>query len=545
MKKILKISTLALASTIVLSSCIKETFPTSSATDSQISESSKALNALVNAIPVNMAYPSSVFGSSANYGFDFGYPGLMCATDAMTGDVICTGGDDASGYDWFIYWQTGFLLGPTQTITQYPWYCYYSFIKSCNDIVGMLQAEELTATEQTYLGYAKTFRALLYLDMARLYDAKPNNYSKISADIEGLTVPIVDENTTEDMARNNPRVSRDKMFEFILNDLKDAETLLAESSSSQKTVPSLAAAYGLMARAYLWLGGFDDTYENVPTGTNAYKLAAEYARKAINASGCTIMNEETWLNKTTGFNTANSSWMWYLPQSAEGVTNLVNYIAWRSSEAIWGYAGRFVFPGATTKFFDEISTTDWRRRAFKAPGSQYSQYVDILNVDEATFNAIPDYANFKFHPAQGNIVSWTSGNVTDVPLMRVEEMYFIEAEATAHYDETAATELLTSFMANRDPSYHIPAAKSLVDEIIFQKRVEFWGEGIVFYDFKRLNYGIETGYAGTNAPTDCRYTTDGIAPWWNFCIPEVEYQQNLPLASQNNPDPTGLVNPWR
>lgn len=85
-------------------------------------------------------------------------------------------------------------------------------------------------------------------------------------------------------------------------------------------------------------------------------------------------------------------------------------------------------------------------------------------------------------------------------MMRVEEMYLIEAEATAHYDATTGKSLLQSFMANRDPAYTVPATNDLIDEIIFQKRIEFWGEGVIFYDLKRLNIGMHNGDTGTNAP---------------------------------------------
>ena len=151
----------------------------------------------------------------------------------------------------------------------------------------------------------------------------------------------------------------------------------------------------------------------------------------------------------------------------------------------------------------------------------------------------------KFHPANGNIVSYTIGNVTDIPLMRVEEMYLIEAEATAHYDEGTGKKLLEEFMAHRNPKYSAAGVTNLIDEIIFQKRVELWGEGIVFYDFKRLNMGIQNGYTGTNVPTDSRINVSGRAPWWNFCIPESEELQNPALVGFNNPNPDGMVQLWK
>ena len=319
--------------------------------------------------------------------------------------------------------------------------------------------------------------------------------------------------------------------------LNSAEALLANYTSSSKTNPSLAVVYGIKARAYLWLGGFD---------SSKYADAATYARKAIDASKCTIMTEAEWLNPKTGFNKANNSWMWYLPQSTEGIANLVNFAAWRSSEATWGYGGKYVFEGVTSNFYNEISDTDWRKRAFVGPDAKYADYSDITNLTAAQFANLPAYANLKFHPAEGETATYSVGNVTDIPMMRVEEMYLIEAEATAHADASAGLQLLKTFMAKRDPEFSTSAVSSadVVEEIIWNKRIELWGEGVVFYDFKRLNYSLKTGYVGTNVPSDCRFSTDGRAPWWNFCIPETETQQNTALESQNNPNPVGIIDPW-
>lgn len=556
MKNIYKIMAMVLGTALLTTSCIKETFPTSGATKEQISQAASILEASVGAIPVNMAYPYSAFGSGANYGFDFGYPGLMCAMDACTGDVICTAGDDAAGYDWFWYWERGTMMGPTAGLCDFPWNTYFSFMKSCNDVIGLVDTSKtLTSSEKLALGVAKAFRACFYLDMARQYEALEVTDPAAAGDkydiskVKALTVPIIDEKTTEEKARNNPRAKREEMFEFIFDDLNDAEALL-DGITVKKTMPSKAVVYGLKARAYLWLGQFDTPYKNVKTGTEAYQEAAKYARLAITESGATIMTESEYLNATSGFNTANNSWLWYLPQTTEGITNLVNFIAWRSSESTWGYGGKFVFEGVTNNFYNRMSDTDWRRKAFVGanPAAWYKQYGYLTNYSEEEFLAVvPAYANFKFHPANGNTVSYTIGNVTDVPLMRVEEMYFIEAEATEHVNEGAGENLLISFMAHRNPKYTTDGITDIIDEIMFQKRVEFWGEGIVFYDFKRLNMGINNGYDGTNVPSDSRVNVEGRAPWWNFCIPEGETYQNIALLEKtpNNPNPDGLIKLWK
>ena len=49
------------------------------------------------------------------------------------------------------------------------------------------------------------------------------------------------------------------------------------NAASIYTDPDLAVVYGLYARVYLWLGGFEDGLSGeLPAGNDAYALAAEY-----------------------------------------------------------------------------------------------------------------------------------------------------------------------------------------------------------------------------------------------------------------------------
>lgn len=549
MKNILKYTLVSVVAAVLSSSCIKETIPAgSTATQGMVSASSSALKAMVGAIPVNMAYPYSVFGRSNNRGFDFGYPAMMIITDACTGDIVCTTGDDGSGYDWFTFWKNGTGLGPTNTYSQFAWLNAYTFIKACNDVIGAIQGDHPTTEQRTYLAQAKAFRAQLYLDMARQFEALPNDYTDVSA-VTGLTVPLILETTSETDARNNPRLTRDEMFAWLFDELNEAVQLLDGITVSSTNVPSQAVCYGIMARAYLWLGGFDQSN---------YAKAAEYARKAIDASGCVIMTEAEWCNPTTGFNTPNNSWMWSLPQSKEGVTNLVNYVAWMSPEATWGYAS-LIGPGVSSNFYAQMSDTDWRKKMII--GDDVLQWYDEngklanLTPDNAETvekgTTIEDYVYpycfMKFRPGNGNFTDYKTGNVTSIPMMRVEEMYLIEAEATAYADPSEGARLLGEFMATRDPDFTLASASTVdvVEAAIWNKRIELWGEGVVFYDFKRLNMGIHTGYTGTNVPSDVRFDIQGRAPWWNFCIPEKETQQNEALKDKNNPNFVGTCPVWK
>lgn len=547
--KIVKIAAALLCAPVLLSSCIEETFPEGgNVTSGQVAESPFAMENIAASIPTILITNYIGIGDH----FDFGYPGIFGATDRLVGEVFPVSGNLPGGNPYLDRWQ-GYLYPGDMNGLSASGYCapffylnYYQFIYSANEVISIASQNESGGGEA--LGIAKAFRAMCYLDMARMYDplpAKAPNRPAYETELEavkGLTVPIVREGATLEQLENNPRATREEMFNFILSDLTDAESLLADYQPAAKNMPSQAVVYGLLARTYLWLGGFEETYEGFVTGTEAYKKAAEYARKAINASGCTIMTESQWLDPQNGFNTVNSSWMWAMIQTTDTVlNNLLSWAAHMSLEAVYGY-GYGAQPGISVFSYERISDTDFRKKSYVTADRSYAAAQPYMSLTEEEFKTVAPYASYKFHTAGGEKSNFTIANVVDIPMMRVEEMYLIEAEATAHYDEATARTLLTSFMANRDPNYRIPAATTdLVEEIIFQKRIEFWGEGIIYYDMKRLNMSMHNGDAGTNAPSMAKFTTDGRAPWWNCVIPLAAVQQNIALTGMNNPDPTATV----
>lgn len=544
--KIVKFAAALLCAPVLLSSCIEETFPEGgNVTSGQVAESPFAMENIAASIPTILITNYLDMGDH----FDFGYPGIFGATDRMVGEVFPVSQNLPGGNQYFDRWQAWLYpdMGGLSATgwTDFFYLNYYQFIYSANEVISIASQSESGGVA---LGIAKAFRAMCYLDMARMYDPlpakapdRPSYESELEA-VKGLTVPIVREGATLEQLENNPRATREEMFNFILSDLTDAESLLADYQPASKSMPSQAVVYGLLARTYLWLGGFEETYEGFVTGTEAYKKAAEYARKAINASGCTILTESQWLDPKTGFNTVNNAWMWAMIQTTDTVlNNLLSWAAHMSLEAVYGY-GYGAQPGISVFSYERISDTDFRKKSYVTADRSYAAAQPYMSLTEEEFKTVAPYASYKFHTAGGEKSNFTIANVVDIPMMRVEEMYLIEAEATAHYDEATARTLLTSFMAHRDPNYRIPAATTdLVEEIIFQKRIEFWGEGIIYYDMKRLNMSMHNADTGTNAPSGAIISTDGRAPWWNCVIPLGAVQQNIALTNMNNPDPTGTV----
>ena len=546
MKNILKISIAALASAALLSGCIKETFPTDRATSDQLAGSASALEAMVKGIPTALIQVKSLT-DYGNMHWNFSLPAIHLATDSAAGDMAITGD---TGYDWFSQWGANDALAENYAANLLTWNNYFTWIKSTNDIISTIDPEALTTATKHILGFAYAYRASFYLDLVRLYEFKENKYT--SADgVLGLAVPIVTETTTEAEAKANPRASAADVYEkVIFPDLEKAATYLSDYSATDPYTPSLAMVYGLQARAYLERG----TADNNP---DAYKKAAEYARKAITTSGCTPLTQAQWEDPTTGFNsaTANKSWIWGLPLTSDNVSNLLNFQAHIGNEESWGY-GHQVGRAIDKALYNKIDDKDFRKHSWldpdrKDPEKESYDYKSCRKEGKEYFNELPDYANIKFRPAQGAYEDFKVGGAADHPYMRVEEMYFIEAEAKAHENLGEGIRLLNEFMNNYrivgggyDCTNMSSSVENFTNELMLQKRIEFWGEGIVMFDMKRLDMSTRRGYVGTNSPASYRLNTEGRAPYWNFVISRGETQNNPVIATQNNPDPSQTVKPW-
>lgn len=558
LNKILKTTAVVLIAAVSFTGCIKEVFPKESAiTESQLSQSDAGLESLLKSIPSAMA---ATVAASYDHS-DFGYHSIGLYKDHHALTMFPCTRPDRGGNVYYSRIQApnyGFDMGTNGGYTHYIWYNYYPYIKKANDIIGAVGTDE---SLKEYRGIAKAFRALFYIDLVGYYDsleAKAPMLPTYEADllkVKDLIVPIVTENTNEAAAKQNQRAKREEMFEFIFADLKDAEEIFKSYEGenvevkptvygSSVTYPELAAVYGLYARAYLWLGGFNNlNYENVATGEEAYRLAAEYARKAIDTANVPIMSENEWTNTTTGFNSVVPAWIWATQMSTNTVlNNLLAFPAHVCPEASYGY-GPLACVGVASKTYDRLSNSDFRKKLIIGPNTTYADFKNYTTMSQDEWEELAyraPYTNFKFRPAQGERVDYMVANAISLPIMRIEEMYFIEMEATAHYDEGTARTLLNTFMANRASSYVILPTEDVVDEIIFQKSVEFWGEGKVLFDMKRLNMGVDT--TGQNYPSGMLFKSEGRLPWWNLPIPSGETAVNTACKETAGPDPSrGLI----
>jgi hypothetical protein len=549
MKKIIHI--LVVCGTLALSSCIEETFPTDFAIESQVAKSSMALSAMVNAIPTAMIGWENDAMELCNY------PGLCAAFEEMTQDVVIAG---TPGYNtWATYSR---MSNPTHVRQNYAWYMYYAYIKNTNNVIGLIDKDTQDKTQQAYLGIAYAFRAFYYLNMVRMFEYKYTEHCPPTSDeVYGLGVPIVTEETTEEQAKSNPRATVEDNYALIFADLAKAETYLEDYVQTTKSFPSLACVYGLYARAYLERG--------TAGVAGAYEKAAEYARRAITECGYMPMTQEKWQDPVNGFNNADfQNWMWGLCIAPDNVSMLGDsFYGLLMVEQTWTAYGWGVGRSASRKFYEAIPDNDFRKYSWldsvfyahgNRPGSNsYNGHEYKLampaaqireNITSAWFRGLPwIYNPIKFRPGNGDWATHSVGAAMDYPIMRVEEMYLIEAEAVARTQGVGSgIALLNGFMQHRifEGAYDCTPKSgdlaSFITELIFQKRVEFWGEGINYYDAKRLALGLHRGYKGINASQYyVTYDLNGIFPLWNCRIPEAERQGNPAMIL--NPTPLTAV----
>ena len=565
MKRTIKYIFIAVTAAVSLS-CIQETIPVGgSVTQAQVSASKSALKSMINSIPATL-YVSGAAGYAGSYGdhTDFGMPGVHLRLEHMLEDVATM--SDNPYYNRFYAYDMNMAQGSEYTYCAYFWDYYYTLIRLANDVIASVKpiinengADEEDIEFKHIIGQAYAYRAWFYLDLARQFEPKLNKYTDVRH-LLGLTVPIVDETTTIDDTKSNPRVSREVIYKFIFDDLARAEKYLDQSKTSF-TEPTLMAVYGMYARAYIELGasykenkGVNPNPDILPlTQNEAYEKAAEYARKVINESGKSPLTQSQWEDPVNGFNNgaSNNAWIWGVKVSSENLNNLLTFISHMSAEAAWGY-GRYAQFGVASALYDQIPDADFRKHSWLDPQrTEYYNYKfagtqadrdDFLNGSQGA----KSYVALKFRPAQGECNDFNIGNAGDYCFMRIEEMYFIEMEAKANLELTEGVKLLQDFMKKyRYSSYdrNPTTWEDFKTEYMLQKRIEFWGEGIVFYDYKRLDVGINRAFAGSNHPSVFRLAaTDGRSPQWNVVVTRAEFQSNTAITdATNNPDPSNKI----
>lgn len=162
---------------------------------------------------------------------------------------------------------------------------------------------------------------------------------------------------------------------------------------------------------------------------------------------------------------------------------------------------------------------------------------------------LPQYANMKFRAGSGGYTKndLETGQIASLPLMRVEEMYFDYFSIAHTQGVEAAAQALQDFVNTyryTDGSYKCKAKTmdDFITALMVQRRIELWGEGLVFFDYKRLNLSLSSAImqAATTKPSYQLNSYAGyVAPWMNYMIPEDEKDRNPAVVL--GPNPSGAI----
>lgn len=436
-------------------------------------------------------------------------------------------------------WQTtinsGYLENNTAVNDYYPWFYYYKLIVNANAIIHNIDdaVGESTATEaqvqaqkQFIKAQGLTVRAYAYTMLSQLYCYRWQDSNGGST--RGL--PLRLDESTGDL----PSSTLAEVYAQIYQDLDEAigyyEAAANEKQErSDKYAPNVDVAHCVYARAALI--------------REDWATAATHA--ALGRAGYSLMSVSDY--EDGGFNAPNQEWIWGTYGGT--VQNLFYY-------GFFAYLGSNAnaiqcrsYPGAISKeLYDQIPETDIRRGMFLAPvesdgitdysarvtsGTLYNRAQNEYGDKLYSTSYIFPYMQFKFQCADDY---YGSG---DINHFRASEMYLIEAEADCHTgNESSARQLLEELVrdSGRDPQYACTkSGDDLLTEVRLYRRIELWGEGFDWFDYKRWRLprvrktsaeggSFKSNFAGTLEPEERNN--------WTYVYPYRETAYNGAFSSE-------------
>jgi hypothetical protein len=320
------------------------------------------------------------------------------------------------------------------------------FLTKVNNTIGQRIITE--GQGQQLKGEALGIRAMLHFDLLRLFGPVYANTP------DQLSIPYY---TVAD-GRLQPLLPASKVMDSVLSDLLAAEKLLASDPVTTAGVVLNADFYkgyrnqrmnyyavkGLQARAYLWAGKKED------------------ARKAAQA---VLDQGEKWFP-------------WMSPREIEESNTSPDRIF--SPEVLFclynptmytSYTNRF----APTAYDGSLLTSEPNRlkEVFENIDNDYRYNKNTWNLTTLTRKTFFKYADVPVTTKPFRFLQ---------PLLRKTEMYYILAETEP--DQTKALGYLNTVRYNRN-LVNLTAAASIPAEIMKEYKKEFWGEGQLFFYYKR------------------------------------------------------------
>ncbi|MDP3451388.1 MAG: RagB/SusD family nutrient uptake outer membrane protein [Bacteroidales bacterium] len=498
MKKI-KVYILALAVGLILfpTSCSKdflETRPTDQLAAGDV------FNSLTGAWGAINGVHRSVYIQYNSVQAHGGFPGLYLFIDFLGTDLVfntTANGWYLNGYRWVDHRNE-------RSNTVLYWHNLYRLISNVNQIINNIDNVTGPEAEKNAIkGQALTYRAWAHFMLVQLWADRFVPGGANSQD----GVPYMEEITFNGKARNSVA----EVYSKINADLTAAITNLEGYNRANKSHINKSVAQAVQAQVALVQGNWNQA----ATSANAARQGYSFMTAAQHQDGYNQQNnpENLWAHFVQEDQT-----LYFYSFYAQMSHNFNSTIIRQSPKSI------------TKVLYDQISATDVRK-TFWYPNA-IADKQPFVQSNGVRFN----YMSSKFKAVS------TSDSRGDFPMIRVAELYLIEAEALARQTgkEEQAKDVLFLLAKNRDPQYvrSTKTGSALIEEILIQRRVELWGEGRNFTDLKRLNLPLVrplSGTAGQGAHVESFATVFNVPAGgsiWTWMIPRGEIDTN-PELKQN------------
>ncbi len=442
-------------SAAICTSCDLNTIPTtyvdSESVFGKTSDAEKVLNG-------GWSYLMETFNSYANPG----YGAMLRANDAMGSDVVL---NDKYGFRSHNQFNAIYAKGGTNTLS---WLLAYRVINDCNAVLDNIDNAAGTDEERKRIkGQAQALRGFLYLHLASSYSFA------IDKDPNAVCAPIYLHFSDEATASEGKAASSVKeVYEQSISDLESALNLIpANYVRNSKHKIDQQVVLGLLSRACLY--------------ARQWEKAKIYSDRLLEKNNY-LMNEEEY---NDGFsNAANNEWIWGHPQTSDQ-SNASYQFNFLDTTTDGTYYYSFNVDPYFRDLFDEGDFRKkmivWRTDPGKNPENE--MYVWMRHL------------KFRFRDIKSQL--------GDIVLMRVAEIYLINAEAKARLNDEDAVEVLNKLKAARGAKNVTSglSQEELVKEIWIERRKELWGEGFSLIDIIRNQQSV-VRKAYPNDKIDYTYT---------------------------------------
>ncbi|MEH3114327.1 RagB/SusD family nutrient uptake outer membrane protein [Pedobacter terrae] len=359
------------------------------------------------------------------------------------------------------------------------WNRLYNTILNSNTIINELPASDGSQSEKDALtAEALVHRADAYLNLVNTY-AKPYNAATAGTD---LGVPLI---LTQTLSQKLNRASVQEVYNQIISDLTKALPALP-TTQAYNTLPSKASAYGELARCYLLM--------------KDYTNAGKYADEALKLRS--ILND---LSTISAVSSANYPKRITDPEILLSKTPLNGSLNF--------------FPTVfkpSDEWFSLLGTKDQRYNLFTAPASGVSTSLTgrVYAKERATGESRNEGPS-------------------------VPEMMLIRAEVYARAnDATNAMVWVNNLRVKRfkstdyTPLIATTAADAL-NKVIDERRLEFFGTSVRWWDMRRLNNEAAFQRTYTRVFNNITYTLEPNSN--RYVFPIAEYLRSLNPELEPNP----------